>query len=696
MDLNNNGTILICEDNEIQRELLVTYLKEYYDILEAADGKEAWELIQQHHGRISAILTNLVMPNGSGYELLEQIQNNPNLQTMLVIVMADNNDLEAEEKCLKLGAVNFIVKPVRPDIVKLRIDNIMQICHSIRSLQEIEMDELTGVYSRNAFLYHVKQMIDANPDIEFDVLAWDIENFKNINLTYGSEVGDELLRASAEFMKNNITNELCGRIGSDVFAVLYPNSDETEIEQTTKDLIKTFVKQAPVANLKLKCGIYQKVDRSLSAMQICSRARLAIDSIKHDHSRCVAMFGGSISQKLMKSQRYESLFDGAIENKEFKVYYQPQYSPYTQKIVGAEALVRWEHEGKLLPPGEFLPSFEENRLIIRLDEYVFRSVCEYQRQRKERNQAQIPISVNISRQSLYQADLVEKTQEIMRENGLEPSDIPLEITESAAIGGEDIKPLADMLTNAGFSLHMDDFGTGQSSLSDLNTLSFDVLKLDKSLIDHIGDKKGEMLLSYIVALSRELNVRLIAEGVESKEQVEFLQKNHCDMIQGYYYSKPLPQEEFDRLSIENQAIEAVWIDLEEDNLFSSESVIAKRIISHIIRKMPGGFLYYEAQEGERILSSNEYLWKMFGCSSEEEFMEYVGGSFKGIVAPDELERVEESISKQIAENANNTDCVEYHIIRKDGKRIPVVDYGILDTQHGRSFFYVFISEADKK
>ncbi|MGN0466965.1 MAG: EAL domain-containing protein, partial [Lachnospiraceae bacterium] len=259
----------------------------------------------------------------------------------------------------------------------------------------------------------------------------------------------------------------------------------------------------------------------------------------------------------------------------------------------------------------------------------------------------------------------------------------------------EIKPLADEFYKAGFSLHMDDFGSGRSSLNELNLLHFDVVKLDKSLIDFIGEQRGDMILMYTMALGKELGLHLVAEGVEDEKQIAFLRENGCDTIQGYYYSKPLPPEEFEKKVKGNFKLHTQYQNQEGKYKLISMDTVVKRAMVRMLHQMPGGFFTYEADGDERILSSNQYLWNLFGCDTEEEFMEYVGGSFKGIVCPEELERVEESIKKQIEGSANDMDYVEYHIIKKDGTRTPVVDYGHLDRLEEGNIFYVFISEIKK-
>lgn len=242
----------------------------------------------------------------------------------------------------------------------------------------------------------------------------------------------------------------------------------------------------------------------------------------------------------------EDVFEDALKNGEFQLWYQPKVDPVTGNILGAEALIRWKRpDGTMLSPGKFIPLFEKNGNITTLDEYVFRTVCAQQQRWLQAGAKLYPISVNISRVSLYYSNVVDKYREILNSFRLDPKYVPLEITESATIDNSDISSLIEQFHEAGFTLLLDDFGSGYSSLSSLNVMHFDTIKLDKSLIDYIGDRNGEKLLLHITQLLQSFGMTITAEGVETSDQVEFLKNLHCDDIQGYYFSKPLPVNEFE-------------------------------------------------------------------------------------------------------------------------------------------------------
>ena len=248
----------------------------------------------------------------------------------------------------------------------------------------------------------------------------------------------------------------------------------------------------------------------------------------------------------------EAAFAGALAGGEFEAWYQPKFDPAADRIVGAEALVRWRKpDGSMVSPGAFIPLFEKDGLVIRLDEYIFRQVCDLQARRLAAGQEILPISVNMSRMALHRADVVAAYRAIVDEYRIPISCVPIEITESSALSSLQIQDLVKRLKDAGFALHMDDFGSGYSSLTSLSMLPFDVIKLDKSLTDTLNTVKGQTIVSHMIDIIHALGMRVVAEGVEDAEQNAYLRSRGCDAIQGYFYSKPLSKEGFRALEQKN-------------------------------------------------------------------------------------------------------------------------------------------------
>ncbi len=410
-------------------------------------------------------------------------------------------------------------------------------------VENASRDELTGVLSRQAFLSEARKMLDENPNTDYDVTISDVENFKIVNAVYGEAKGDEVLKYLADFTQEHMCKDgILGRISADRFVWLVPARQDEDKQRFLK-LMDEAKNNAPV-NINIKYGIYANVDRTLAVSVMCDRALLAVKSIKRNFSIPYATYDGPVSVKHMKAQMYEAHFDRAIKEKEFDVWFQPKYDAGTEYVVGAEALVRWKKsDGVFIPPAEFIPTFEQDGLIVNLDEYVFRTVCTKLRFWLDAGINVLPISVNLSRSSLHHQGTIKKYKSIIEELNVPIEKVPLEITESATIRDAGIKDLMQELRDAGFVLHMDDFGSGLSSLSSINMLPINVLKLDKSLVDYIGDRGGEELLKHTVSLAHFKDLKVIAEGVEDRNQLEFLKQIGVDEIQGYYFSKPMPYDD---------------------------------------------------------------------------------------------------------------------------------------------------------
>lgn len=401
----------------------------------------------------------------------------------------------------------------------------------------------TGLYTRQAFFHHASMLLDSSPDGTYQAVVVDIHNFKQVNSIYGENVGDDIIQYLAGKLKRLVPEGLVAHYDGDSFVCLENVTAHTDVE--LEKAIRGIAKAAPIRNLFLKCGVYCCENASLPVSVICNRAFLALNSIKDDMNHAVARFDDPINQRICRERDMEARFEDALQNREFVVWYQPKFDVRTERMVGAEVLVRWrKQDGMVVSPGEFIPLFERDGLIIRLDEFVFRRVCRIQKKLLAQFGSVFPISVNLSRNSLHYPGMIERYARTVAEEELEAKCVPIELTESAEQQMIQIKDLAQKMVELGFPLHMDDFGAGYSSLGNLNALPFHVLKLDKSLVDYIGNYRGNQVLQHIISLAHGLGMDILAEGVETQEQVQFLREVGCDYIQGYYYSKPLPEQTF--------------------------------------------------------------------------------------------------------------------------------------------------------
>ena len=416
------------------------------------------------------------------------------------------------------------------------------------------IDPITGLGNYNAYLARTKEKLEVNSKKTMIIL--DIDKFKSFNKKYGHVKGNELLKRVGEEIKHSIrrTDIVC-RLGNDVFGIFLIG--EVDVENITRRL-NNKISRINIGdiwyNLRISMGVYICDKEEKDVQSIIDKAIMAHDSIKGKYHVPYGVFTEEFEQKIIRESEIETMMEEAITNKEFEVYYQPQINTQTEKMEGAEALVRWKKDGNMISPGEFIPIFEKNYFIIKLDEYVYERVCKNIQEMKKQIKEIPKISVNISKESLLEKDFLAKYVKIIEQYGISPNDIEIEITERTTVDNHiDMKEIIEEIKEKGFSIAIDDFGTGYSSLNMLEMLPIDMIKIDKSFIDRIGEKNETInLLEIILLISKKLNLKTIAEGVEKSEQVEYLKKENCDFIQGYFYAKPLSFDAFKNYIKENK------------------------------------------------------------------------------------------------------------------------------------------------
>ena len=382
-------------------------------------------------------------------------------------------------------------------------------------------------------------------------ISMDLNDFKLVNTICGIKKGDETLRKVWQVIEEQLgEGELAARMNADHYVLFLNESSRTEFAERMQQLsakIGGIAGNIGVISIWPYFGIYE-LHKAEDAETCFGYANQAKHLVRGKRKQNYAFYERSDYDKLVAEKKLVDQFEGAIANGEFEMWYQPKYKSDDQTVVGAEALVRWRKEdGTMRQPLDFIPLFERNGLIATLDEHVFKTVCMQQKKWEKEGKHIFPISVNISRASLYYDDIIDRYKKILKECDIQPGLVPLEITESATVDNSQIRKLVERFQEIGFPIHLDDFGNGYSALSTLNMMHFDTLKLDKGLVDFIGDSNGEKLLGYTIKLAKSMGMRITAEGVEYKNQVEFLQDLECDEIQGYYFSRPLPLEKFEEL-----------------------------------------------------------------------------------------------------------------------------------------------------
>lgn len=542
--------ILVVEDNLINRVMLCEILSEEYQVLEAENGEVALDILKEYKDKIDLILLDLMMPVMDGYKFLDFTKQDEELALIPVIVMTQGDSEEDEVSALAHGATDFVPKPYRPRVILHRVASIIKLRETAAMINQFQYDRLTGMYSKEFFYQKAREILDANPDKDYTIVCSNIENFKLYNDTFGREAGDRLLKESAKGMQMYIGDEgICGRYGADRFMCMRESgqekSDREHIFGSTSSNI-----EKKIENLSVKWGIYEITDRTVPVEKMCDRALLAAENIKGQYNIPYAVYDDNLRNKLLKEKAITDAMEKALENGEFLVYYQPKYSLNDDRMSGAEALVRWVHpEWGFMNPGEFIPLFEKNGFIPRLDKYIWEQVCIKLREWKEKGYGLLPVSVNISRADVYHLDLADTLLTITQKYGVNPELLHLEITESAyADNPNQIIATVDNLRKLGFIVEMDDFGSGYSSLNMLNQMEIDVLKLDMEFIrNEMTKPSNQSILRFVVGMAHWMNLSVVAEGVESKAQVDRLREIGCDYVQGYYFAKPMPVNEFEDL-----------------------------------------------------------------------------------------------------------------------------------------------------
>lgn len=437
-------------------------------------------------------------------------------------------------------------------IFLLFIWHIMRIhARNQKELMDIAyVDEVTGGHSFAKFFKEAELLLPET-DKKTAIISMDIDGFKYFNDMFGYGEGNDLLRYIWQEVKARLNEgEILAHGVADTFIFLLRFDTREELLWRINDLclhLNNYItKSGQVYKLSLSMGIYEVDGETEDIVSMADRAYIARQIIKNKGDTAWAFYDGAVRDKLLHEKEIESQMEKALAEGEFIAYYQPKYSAKEQKLIGAEALVRWRRsDGVIVPPYQFVPLFERNGFINKVDRYMFGLVCRQQMSWLKQGLAPVPISVNMSRMCLYDPHIVDEYISILEESGLSAAYVKLELTESAFFENISImNGVIEALHKAGIKVLMDDFGTGYSSMMMLKNVAIDVLKLDKSFVDDIGDDRSEKIISNIIYLAHSLQVEVTAEGVETAAQFEFLKSVGCDYIQGYYFGKPQPAEDF--------------------------------------------------------------------------------------------------------------------------------------------------------
>jgi len=545
--------VLIVDDEQINRVLLGSIVQKQYDVIFAENGKEAYEAIKEYQQKISLILLDILMPEMNGYSLLEVLKKDPVLRKIPVIVLT--SDRSAEVKSLQMGAVDFIPKPYdMPDVIMARIGRSIELAEDRFLINATETDALTGLYVREFFYIHISRYFHSDSNRQMDAIVLNVNKLRIVNELRGREYGDAVLRNIGAKIREiaERSEGIACRSEGDCFFIYAVHRDAACYADWYDEIVAEANKAAGNSKITLKIGVYQNADKNMEIERIFDRALIACNTLVNQYGVKYALYDEEMHNKELYSEKLLGDMDTALEKKQFKIFYQPKYRISGDKPVlcSAEALVRWSHPDLgMVSPGTFIPLFEMNGLIYRLDRYVWEEAAIQVRAWKEAFGVVIPVSVNVSRMDVYESGLENSLMEIVKSNGLKPEDLYLEITESAYTdNSEQIVDVVTGLREKGFVVEMDDFGSGYSSLNMLATLPIDALKLDMRFIRNICTSGVDYrLVKLMIDTAALMSIPTIAEGVETEEQYRLLREVGCDIVQGYYFSKPVPAEEFAEL-----------------------------------------------------------------------------------------------------------------------------------------------------
>lgn len=564
-------TMLIVDDVEMNRTILRMIFEDEYRIVEADNGLSALEVLR-NDGSVSIILLDLVMPKMNGIEFLETVREVPQFAQIPVIVNTQQGEADSEVQALDLGVEDFIVKPYNPRIVVRRVRNVIrksvlerkQMEQDLKSAQEkvgeslrelkfrAERDWLTGIYNRDTFYTKTTELLQSRSEMEHVLVLWNIERFKVINDLFGTITGDQvLIKVSNQIRKAMKDVGVYGRLEADRFALCMPktffDNNMDEIQDILNMSMKDIKMDYPILS---HIGVYVIHDIYTPVDLMCDRAMMALQTIKGNYLKRRAYYNDGLRDDLLNEQGLIGEMETALREKQFFINLQPIYSSESQKPVSAEALVRWNHPVKgIIAPDVFIPLFEKNGFIAKLDYFVWEEVCKYLSWSKKNDLIVLPISVNVSRANFYSNDLCKKVLGLVEKYKLDPSMLKLEITESMYMDNPyQLLETMQHLQDSGIRILMDDFGSGYSSLNMLKDVPVDVLKVDMKFIDALeSSERAGVILTYVVRMAKELNMQVVAEGVENINQFSFLKDISCDCIQGYYFSRPLSVQAYGEL-----------------------------------------------------------------------------------------------------------------------------------------------------
>ena len=542
--------VLVVDDQEINLDILGMILEDDYDVIYASNGQEALDAMREHLDDLSIVLLDLIMPVMGGIEVLEHVRADEQLRQIPIIVLTA--DHKAELQALQLGAADFITKPFDThEVILARVGRIIELSEGRQLISAAEHDRLTMLYTRNFFYEYASRLYKYHQERHMDAIVLNIEQFHSINALNGREFGDKVLCCIGDEIRT-ILSEIFGiasRLEADRFNIYCEYQGDY---RAILDRIQSKVDElSERVDIHLRMGVMPWSD-GVDPVAMFDRARTACNMVRGNYRHPFEIYSEEMRQRELLNQRLLNDLRTARDERQLRVYYQPKYDVQCDppKLASAEALIRWQHpELGMVSPGDFIPLLEGNGLIGFVDSFVWQEAARQVAAWRETYGFTLPISVNLSRTDLFDPTLLVRLQSLIAENELDYQCIKLEVTESAYTdNAAHVLDVIARLRAMGFEIEMDDFGSGYSSLNMLSEMPIDVLKMDMKFVRNIeSNATDRRLVTLILDIADYLEVKVVAEGVESEGQLELLRDGGCNLVQGYFFSRPLPPEEFEEL-----------------------------------------------------------------------------------------------------------------------------------------------------
>ncbi len=549
--------VVVLADDDPSIRLMVRHVleSEDFDIIEASDGLEAIKAVEKHHPAL--ILLDAVMPGIDGFTTCQQIKEKGYTDIPVMMITGLDDDASVE-RAYEVGAIDFITKPIKWAVLKHRVKSVVAKVIAERKVQLLAYrDNLTGLPNRLLFADRLEQAVKRSERsrTSMALMLIDIDDFKLVNDSFGHDAGDKLIKAVGELISKSLRRaDTIARLGGDEFAVVIEGIDGPDDAISIADNLTTILEhnvrlddQETYTSASIGIAVYPGDGED--ARTLLKNADTAMFRAKENGRHCFQFYKPEMSVSAMERLDLENSLKAAFENDEFLIHYQPIIDIHKNEVVGVEALLRWQHPDKgMIQPADFINVVEDCGLIVALGEWLIFSVCKQVKVWHDAGLENQNVSINLAPRQFKEQDLVALFTQALAENNLDGSSLSVEVTERTLIDNiGEVESTLKKLRGMGVKILLDDFGTGYASLAYLKEFPVDVVKIDRAFVTGIPDNEEDStIVDAIAGLTRGLKLALHAEGVENERQLNVLKSIGCQYGQGYYWSKPLPGDEYEQ------------------------------------------------------------------------------------------------------------------------------------------------------